>query len=293
MREALCLMAVIVGGGLARGEKLLDRKNWATAVSLPAPAEILEAGAAAPFPCLKITGAAGRETKAAVAAFDSPGITALDYAVRGRIRGEGVEGAAYLEMWSHFAGGQQYFTRTLASYGPLKAISGNAAWRSFVLPFHLRQDSPKPERLVVNVIMPGAGTVYLGPMTLVEFAPGEDPLRDPTAWWDSIAGGLIGGLAGVILGLWGAVTGILAAKDKGKEFVRSSFPVVLAAGLLSLAAGAVALLRKQPYEVYYPLLLSGGLAAVLAAVLGRIVRRRCRTLSAKTELTNGPEKPSA
>ena len=53
---------------------------------------------------------------------------------------------------------------------------------------------------------------------------------------------------------------------------------MIALGAVSLALGALALLRSQPYEVFYPLLLVGTLSFVIPFFLQPIVRRHYETL---------------
>ena len=68
-------------------------------------------------------------------------------------------------MWNFFPGGGQYFSRTLADQGPMMKLAGTSGWREFVLPFDATAP-PAPTRLVVNVVLQGRGSVYLGPLEL-------------------------------------------------------------------------------------------------------------------------------
>ena len=108
---------------------------------------------------------------------EQPAITSSNYAIVGRIRYEGVddlpgvEGDAYLEMWSYFPDGSFYFSRTLADTGPMAKITGQSDWREFILPFNNKPGHPPPTKLEINLILPARGAVYFEPMKLVEYSP--------------------------------------------------------------------------------------------------------------------------
>src|SRR5213592_1744966 len=97
---------------------------------------------------------------------DHPPIAGPAYAVAGQVRYQGVEGQGYMEMWTVFPDGQRFFTRTLASQGPLAALHGESAWRPFELSFDLSGASQVPSRLEINLVLPARGTVWLGTLHL-------------------------------------------------------------------------------------------------------------------------------
>ncbi len=238
--------------------------------SLPAGL-VLPPTAEAPFSSLKIEGGtrAGSRAPVTVAIIDHPAIKGPRYAVTGQVRYEGIEGTGYLELWNHFPNGGQYFSRTLADVGPMSKLQGSSGWRQFTLPFDAT-GAPAPTRLVVNVVLPGRGVVYLGPLQLV------DGLPAPAAASGSLgrAAGLFGGVAGGLLGCLGALIGVLASRGRAKRFVAIAIAFLAIGGTLAFAAGVVALSRSQPYAVYYPLLLLGFLAAVVSLSLRPSFRRR-------------------
>lgn len=168
-------------------------------------------------------------------------------------------------MWSWFANGDRYFSRTLGDSGPMQCLEGSSNWRPFTLPFFSDKKNGSPVRLVVNVVLADGGTVYLTPMKLVEYSDG---------WWTAEAAGLIGGIGGPIIGLCGVMIGILAGIGKARRFVVALAASLTAFGAISAIFGVIALLLGQPYEVYYPLLLVG---FILSAVCGGnlpLLRRR-------------------
>ena len=86
---------------------------------------------------------------------------------------------------SHFAGEKAYFSRTLAESGPLQSISGRSDWRPFQLPFAARDESgwldDRPERLDLNLVLPGAGKVQLRSLRLVQYDITDDSSGPGTA----------------------------------------------------------------------------------------------------------------
>jgi hypothetical protein len=205
---------------------------------------------------------------------DKPGITSSRYAITGQVRYQDVEGSGYLEMWSCFAGDQRCFSRTLETSGPMQALKGSSGWRRFVVPFYNKEGTPPPEKLILTVVLPGRGKVWLSPLDLVQFEPGEDPLAVKGQWWKDRTGGLIGGVAGSIIGCMGGLIGWLTSRGRARGSVTAMLRAMQIVGVLSLIGGAAALLLAQPYAVYYPLLLMGLICALLGTGLVRTVRKR-------------------
>lgn len=207
-----------------------------------------------------------------LAEVEAPGITKDRYAVKGRIRYENVSGDGYVEMWSVFED-DRYFTRTNADQGPMRTLTGNSDWRSVVLPFDATGAKAPPRSLVMNVVLPGRGSVTVGALTLVELETGEMPsgVNDsaPFAQW-----GLWGGIGGAAFGVVAGLLGWLGSAGKAKRLVLSGFRMMMAAGGVSLVLGAIALFQGMPYHVYYPLLLIGALALLVpGSILPRLTKR--------------------
>ena len=74
---------------------------------------------------------------------------------RARLRSEGLQGKAYLEMWCVFPGQGEFFSRAL--HAP---ISGTNDWMSQETPFFLKEGQD-PSRVKLNLVIEGEGTVWL------------------------------------------------------------------------------------------------------------------------------------
>src|SRR5262249_53340138 len=202
------------------GEKLREF-SWSAqqAAGETVNGKIVPAGPQDPEESLAVEDNASTRVTIQLLTIDQPGIKLPIYALRGRIKYEAVEDTGYLEMWNYFPGGGAYFSRTLAGAGPMKALSGSSGWREGVVPFFVTGTPMHPSKLVVNLVLPGKGKVWLGPLQLFQYDSKEDPLTAASAWWSDRQGGLIGGLGGGTLGLLGAMIGVLSATGRGRSFV--------------------------------------------------------------------------
>ena len=70
-----------------------------------------------------------------------------------------LEGNAFLEMWAHVGGGQ-YFSR-----GMNDLITGKSDWKSIQTPF-MFQKGQKPDKVVLNLVINGVGTVWIDDIVL-------------------------------------------------------------------------------------------------------------------------------
>ncbi len=259
----ICLVAVCITAD-ARAERHLAEFDWADH---------------APGGELLVENPGGQPLSKTVLTIDAPGIDASTYALRGRVRHAGVEGRAFLEMWSLFPGGGRFFSRTLGLQGPMGAMSGDGDWRTIVVPFVNEPGKPPPERLVLNVVLPGAGQVWLGTFELVQFEPGEDPLAaSGGVWFGPSRGGLVGAVGGTGLGLVCGLIGLLIGLGRARRVAMGLLGVVLLVGLGALGVGLLAVVREQPFQVFYPFLLLGGLGSVLAVIGFFLGRFRFRAL---------------
>jgi hypothetical protein len=200
---------------------------------------------------------------------DHPAIAGPRYGVSGEVRYQGVEGQGYLEMWSVFPDGQRFFSRTLAGQGPLAALHGESNWRRFELPFDLGGASQVPSRLEINLVLPGSGTVWLGPIHLSAAAGTAQGV-----WWSERAGILVGTVLGSFLGVVGAIIGVLGGRGRARRLVLTLLVGVIVVGASLVLVGAAAVASSQPRHVWYPFLALGGAAALIGLVLRPAMRRR-------------------
>ena len=154
-------------------------------------------------------------------------------------------------------------------------LSGSSSWREFVLPFHSRPDMAPPVALEVNLVLPGPGTVEIGPLKLLQYpGAGAASAIPSSAWWNDREGGVIGGVAGATLGVLGAVVGWLASRTRARAFVLGATRTMAVLGTFALATGVVALTSSQPYSVWYPLVLLGVVACAVMWPAQRQFARR-------------------
>ena len=227
--------------------------------------EVQEGEPPAPSEYLVITNEQEAPMMVSLLELTEPGITTTQYALNGSISYENVNGTGYLEMRNHFPGGGAAFSRTLGQSGPMGSLRGSSNWRQFSLPFFSDAKTGVPSKLQFNLVLPGAGSVRLGPLRLVEYPDGFNPMLTPGAWWTDRTAGWIGGIAGSIVGCLGALIGTLAGLGKARRLVVSLCAALIVFGVACLVAGVIAWLISQPYAVYYPLLLGG---VICTAVMG-------------------------
>jgi hypothetical protein len=219
-----------------------------------------------------------------------PGVSSPVYALKGMLHYEDVRGDAFLQLDNHFGAKGTFITKSLAPTGPLRKITGSSDWRPFVLPFYANSGDQAdgklllPEKLTLSLYLPGSGTVSVAEVGLYQYANGEDPLQmymQAGQWFSNRTAGLIGAIGGTLLGLWGALIGIVSSRGKARGFAVGSANALLIIGLASLVAGIVALGIAQPYAVYYPLLLLGVIIVAVMAMLRRNLSARYEQLELK------------
>ncbi len=228
---------------------------------------------------LLVENSEARSLTVRVATFDTDLPKSHLFAVRGQVRYENVEAGefpAFLESWQYFAGGGQYFSRTLGTHGVMGSLSGTSSWREFALPFQGSEESGPPQKIEVNLSLPASGKVWIGPLELVSYSPEEigDAFSSRGAWWNDRQAGLFGGIAGSVIGIIGAIIGTLCGIGRGRMIAVGLGWFVLVTGVVSLVAGGVAVSSGQPYAVYYPLLLIGGIGTLVMGLNMRTIGKR-------------------
>jgi hypothetical protein len=79
-----------------------------------------------------------------------------------KVRTEGVQGRVYLEMWCHFEGKGEFFSRGLDS-----PLSGTNNWASLEIPFFMKAGE-NPDNIKLNVVVEGTGTIWVDDIRLVK-----------------------------------------------------------------------------------------------------------------------------
>lgn len=138
---------------------------WPAADKLPKNVVLHAAGKIDKQPVVEIKGPAEKAVQ--ILEIGDPKAPSHRYMLRGKVKYAGVKEDSYLEMWNHFPDGKAFFSRTLAESGPVAKIQGDSDWREINLPF-FSEEGYLPEKLVVNVVVPGDGTIYLTPLTLTK-----------------------------------------------------------------------------------------------------------------------------
>jgi hypothetical protein len=77
-----------------------------------------------------------------------------------RLRSEKLKGRAYLEMWCHFPGHGEFFSR-----GLMTPLTGTTNWTTEEVHFFLKKGE-KPDYVKLNVVVDGTGTLWVDDIKL-------------------------------------------------------------------------------------------------------------------------------
>jgi len=101
-----------------------------------------------------------------------------------------------------------------------------------------------------------------------------------SAWWGPEAGNMIGSFGsaglGVLCGCLGAIGGVFGPRGKAKGLVLGMHGTLAGVCGLALLTGIAAALSSQPYHVWYPLVLVGGIGTFVLGPLFPVVAKRYR-----------------
>jgi hypothetical protein len=79
-----------------------------------------------------------------------------------RVRTEDVEGKVYLEMWCHFPGKGDFFSRGLQT-----PLTGTTEWTTEETPFFLKKGE-NPDNVKLNLVIKGKGTAWIDDIRLLK-----------------------------------------------------------------------------------------------------------------------------
>ena len=102
----------------------------------------------------------------------------------------------------------------------------------------------------------------------------SQPSKLAGQWWGLNTQIWVGSLGGCFVGLMGGVLGVFGGLVKARRFVLGLMKGMIVAGVVSLVVGVIALVKSQPWGVYYPLLMLGLITTGVFAGNFRAVRRR-------------------
>jgi hypothetical protein len=263
----------------AAAEQQVGVYAWSTELVAPPGTGVVVTDGSGSESLLAVVGEGGAPVVVPLLVIDAPAIESARYALVGRVAYEGVEEASYLELWSIFADGRRYFTRTLGS-GAMGPLLGSSDWREVLLPFDAT-GAGAPVRLELNLVLGGRGRVQLAPFGLVAYgdAPAPRPPRPPRPppappRPRARAGQRRGAISGAVMGLLGALVGGLVWRGRARRFVVGLLTGLTVLGGALVVAGIVAVADEQPYAVCFTLLMLGGLSLVIMGVTLVSARRR-------------------
>ena len=79
-----------------------------------------------------------------------------------KVRTENVEGKVYLEMWCHFLGRGEFFSRGLVT-----PLTGTTDWTTQEIPFLLKEGE-NPDNVKLNLVIDGKGTAWIDDIRLLK-----------------------------------------------------------------------------------------------------------------------------
>ena len=79
-----------------------------------------------------------------------------------RVRTDNIEGQVYLEMWCHFPGKGEYFSRGLQT-----PLTGTVEWTTEETPFFLKKGE-NPDNVKLNLVINGEGTAWIDDIRLLK-----------------------------------------------------------------------------------------------------------------------------
>jgi hypothetical protein len=275
MKSILSFIACLTLSATAWSQQVVTEFNWKDLTPHGATPISLDGRAA-----LKIENTNEAPLQLSLFTIAKPKITAQRYAVQGEVRYDAVQGDGFLEMWNYFPPVQpglpegEYFSRTMGESGEMGKISGTSDWRPFTLPFDSTGASGSPTKLQINLVLKGRGTVYIGPLKLVQYPVAKSTVGGGSEmdwfygntlhpWWSNRTSIWAGNLETVILMCLGFLIGVLCWKGKGRGFVIALLKIHICLGVLCGVAGAVAFAQHQPFSVWFPLSLSAFLLVAI------------------------------
>lgn len=270
---ASAVLAQLATGSLERVQQV-SREQLAEFEHQPKGVSIAVTGESA-NPVVHVVSDGSAPAEIGLVTIKHPSVNTAFYALRGEIRYADVASDGYLEMYVWFGEATSYFSRSLAEQGPVGKIANHSDWRGFCLPFNSATIPSSPTKLVLNLKLPGRGDVTIRNLRLEQAASmdellaGQDapqPTAPHAAEREGMAdrsAGMIGGLAGAVIGCLGSLLEFLASRGRARGFVLGTACTLAGLGAACIGGGIMALATAQVREVAQVLLLLGVLCAVI------------------------------
>ena len=198
------------------------------------------------------------------------------YEISGQFAYTFVDAEGYLEMWNDFGDKGRFFTRTLATSGPMAHIIGDSGGvRTFSLPFDTMNKTSAPKILEINLVLPKGGNVgFMKGVQLSDFpSMAAWAAKYPTDSGQAFTKIPLYTLSifASFLGLLGITTGLSALRFP--KWALGCAWTGLGMGILLLIAGFVAPFSGEPMNYSYSLLAGGILVTALFTGLRWYVSR--------------------
>jgi hypothetical protein len=101
---------------------------------------------------------------AVVRLFETGNVNIEDAALvyQAKVRTEDIQGRVYLEMWCHFQGKGEFFSRGLDT-----SLSGTTKWTLLETSFFLKSGE-NPDNVKLNIVCEGSGTAWVDDIRMVK-----------------------------------------------------------------------------------------------------------------------------
>lgn len=215
-----------------------------------------------------------KKTTTTVLTLENPKVPSHQYRLVGKVKYQDVAGDGYVEMWNHFSKEGPFFSRTLAEEGPFGKITGSSDWRDLEIPFYSKPDM-LPNKLVINVVLPGKGKVWITPLTLEKAEPMPEGMSSSQKagdmgwwWWGSLSGFL-----SIVVGMLGGLLAMVARKPGTRRLTMQLTMLLIPTSLAALLVGFLQFTQGVQLNVMNGLGVVG-VAWVLAFVITVIFIRR-------------------
>jgi hypothetical protein len=92
----------------------------------------------------------------------NPQIEQCLIAYRAKMKGEGLTGRAFLEMWCRLPGSGEFYSK-----GVNQPLKGSTDWASYEIPFHLKKGQ-RPDLIKLNLAVEGTGKIWMKDLELLK-----------------------------------------------------------------------------------------------------------------------------